>query len=126
VELLKRAHEMAMKKLEEMRSELMSNPILKEEIDYNMSRYGVPFICGSYGGRWREDLPRDVRNLIFEEMPYKLVEIRIYPEDPDGHHWGLEYSLLVWNEEKGFVRAIDQERSKKGDEGYGGNERSRK
>lgn len=123
MELLRRTHEMAIKKLDDMRELIEKNPALKMEMEYNMKRYGVPFISGSYGGRWREDLLKDVRDLLFEEMPYKLIEIRIYPEDPDGHHWGVEYNLLVWDEEKGFVKAFDYERSRRGDES-GGNKGS--
>jgi hypothetical protein len=46
-----------------------------------------------------------------------LVEIRVFPEDPDGHHWGVEYNLLVWDEARGLVKAIDYEKGKRGDDG---------
>lgn len=116
MDLIRKAHELAMRDLQSIREELEKNPELKKEIDYNMNAYGIPFLSGSHGGRWREDLPKDVRNLLFEEMPYQLVEIRIYPEDPDGHHWGVEYSVLRPNGDQGFVKAIDYEQAKKGGE----------
>ena len=114
MQLLRRAHEMAMLKIEEMKKLLEQNPDFRDQIEYNMKHYGVPFISGSYGARWREDLVKDVRNILFGDFPSQLMEIRIYPEDPDGHHWALEYNLLLWDEEKGMIKAIDYERAKKG------------
>lgn len=120
MEPLRKAHELAMQNLEVMRQEFEKHPELKRDIEYNMMHYGVPFVAGSYGGRWREDMPKDVRDLLFEEMPYQLMEIRIYPEDRDGHHWGVEYNLLVWDEDKGFIKVVDFEQGKRG-EVHGGN-----
>jgi hypothetical protein len=115
MEILKRVHELTMRKIELMKKQVEENPELSNYIEANMKEYGVPFISGSYGARWREDLPKDVRNLLFEDLPHQLVEIRVYPEDPDGHHWGVEYNLLVWDEAKGFVKAIEYDGSRRGD-----------
>jgi hypothetical protein len=121
MEVLKKVHELTMRKIELMRKQVEQDPQLSNYMERNMRDYGVPFLSLSYGGRWRENLPKDVRDLLFEDLPHQLVEIRVYPEDPDGHHWGVEYNLLLWDEVKGFVKAVDYERGKRGDDG-GGNE----
>lgn len=122
MEPLRKAHQLAMQSTEGLRRELEQNPDFKKQVEYNIRTYRVPFISGSYGARWKEDLVKDVSQLLHEDFPHHLVEVRVYPEDPDGHHWGVEYNLVVWDSDRGFVKAVDYERLKKRGGGNGGNQ----
>jgi hypothetical protein len=85
----------------------------RKEVEYNMKHYGVPILSGTHHVEEREHVPSYVRDVLFEEMTDKLVRISVYPEDEDGQRWGVDYDLLVWDNEYGFVKAIDIEQAKR-------------
>jgi len=111
VEPLRYAHEMAMQNRDKIRKALEklleAYPQLNKQMQKNVERYGMPIVAGSLGGRWAEDLPGDVYELL-EESGYRPMEIVLRPEDADAHHWSVEWYLLEWQPEKGYVRIIDK------------------
>ena len=112
IEPLQHAHEMAkvgedeMKQMLEMLAE--AYPQLGEEMQKNTERYGVATLAGSLGARWAEDLPQDVYDLL--QFQYRPIEIVLRPEDAYAHHWSVDWYLLEWHPDKGYIRIIDKER----------------
>ena len=89
------AHQLAQGTLEKMSDAFRESiPGLEEEIQKNMARYGVPFLSGSYGGLWREDLSGTVARILNKEAKGNRVQITVKPEDEEGHHWMVEYRIL--------------------------------
>jgi hypothetical protein len=77
---------------------------------YNMQQYGFPVLHAAFGGKWLEDLYSDVAKLLDCARSVPL-EIIVKPEDPELHHWSLEFYVLA-QENGRLVRAIEYERKK--------------
>jgi hypothetical protein len=84
----------------------------RKEVEYNMKSYGVPILSGTHHVEGREHVASYVRDVLYEELTDKPVRITVYPEDADARCWGVDYDLLVWDNEYGFVKAIDIEQAK--------------
>jgi hypothetical protein len=113
---LKTVHQETKVKVDELLRELEQYPAVKREMERIMQQYGVPILSATYGARWKEDLLRDVYDILFTRIPSHPVEVKIYPEDPDGYHWAVEYHVLKWDDGKGYVRAIEYEQEKGGED----------
>ena len=62
-----------------------------------------------YYSRSKEYLPSDLSDILFQIVPDKAAEVIIKPEDQDCHHWSIEYYLLKWDKDKGYVRGLKGE-----------------
>lgn len=112
MDIMKKAHEAAKLKQQELLDILLlKSPELAKEFEYNIRKYGVPFLNQYEGALWKEELPEKVNELLNQKFPLDLIEINIKPEDEDGHHWGIECNLLTEINGELF-KAIDVDRNK--------------
>lgn len=106
---LKYAHRLAREQTKTLLQDLYKEfPGIKEEMEYNLKKYGVPILHSSQGGLWKEDLANEVRDIASNY--HCLTEIVIRPEDADGHHYELEWYVLTDGENGELRRAIDIEK----------------
>lgn len=58
MDLLRKAHEAArIKQQDLLETLLLKSPELAKQLEYNVRRYGVPFLNQSHGALWKEELP---------------------------------------------------------------------
>ena len=91
-----------------------NNPVeelIKKETQYNLQHYNFPVLHSSFGGKWLEDIPSDIQEILkyAHQVP---LEIIVKPEDLDGHHWEIDFYILKEINGK-YIRAIEHERNKK-------------
>lgn len=108
---LKKAHDLAYQSAQGSLEKLLSQyPEIRQQVESNLKQHGVPVLSAAYDARWREDIAQDVANLLYQELPQHLLEITIRPEDPEGHHWSVEYHVLTHDENGNLVRASEKQR----------------
>jgi len=114
MDLLKKAHELSKIEQKELLKILLEKyPELSKEIEYNLKHYGTPLISSTQSALWQEELPKKLEELLYKELAGIPVEIKIYPDDADLHHWSIEYNVLKMQPDGTFIKAIDYERNRK-------------
>jgi hypothetical protein len=93
---------------------LAEHPEVREEIEHNVSAYGVPFLSSTIGWLKRDELIRALDDLVNEKLHWKLVELLIYPRDGSGEEYAIQYDIMMWDEHKKFEKAIEYEQRLKG------------
>jgi hypothetical protein len=86
---------------------LMKHHDVEKEISYNLETYGIPFLHGTIGNLYRDQVSGFANKLL--SLKTKTFELNMFPEDNEGERYYIEYHVLKLGVD-GFERAIDYER----------------
>jgi hypothetical protein len=92
---------------DDIKEYLMKHHDVEKEIEYNLETYGIPFLHGTIGNLYRDQVSGFTNKLL--SLKTKTLELGIHPEDREGDRYCIEYYVLRLGDD-GFERPIDYER----------------